>query len=457
MKTLTTLLLLSLPFLHPSAVRASESIEGRRGYELLQGLMSENGKQRRNAAEALLGAGDRRWVVPLVDTYFFIPGARRTEALEVLEGLTGASPGSRYLDWVGWVGGSDLEPPELYAQWKTELLAQIDERYRQVFHDGATVKIRLEEIVWGGVPLEGIPSVDHPEQLPAQRARYLEDSDRVFGVALGGEARAYPVKILSWHEMLNDVVGGEPVALSYCTLCGSGILYSTRTAGGEARSLGTSGLLYRSNKLMVDRDSLSLWSNLTGEAVVGREAASGSRLEMLPLTLTTWKAWREEHPDTTVMKPDRGAERRYGFRYREGAADERREGVSFPVWQRSALLDDKAEIFALRLDGRSKAYPLDRLDPGTLIEDRLGQTDLLLIVDRAGAVRAYDRGELRFVELGEDEVVDSEGRSWQITEEGLTPPPESALAPRARLAGHVAFWFGWYGFYPDTEVWGVDR
>ena len=193
---------------------------------------------------------------------------------------------------------------------------------------------------------------------------------------------------------------------------------------------------------MYDRESLSLWSNLTGEAVVGKRAASSSRLRMLPLTLTTWKAWREQHPDTTVMKPDRGAERRFGFSYQEGAADERREGVSFPVWQRSTLLDDKAEIFALRLDGQSKAYPLERLEPGLLIEDRVGETELLLVVDEAGTVRASERGDVRFTATAAGEVVDSEGRRWQVSEQELVPPSGSGLEPRARLAGHVAFWFG---------------
>src|SRR6185369_7988742 len=132
----------------------------------------------------------------------------------------------------------------------------------------------------------------------------LSGSERVFGVSVKGEARAYPLRILDWHEMVNDVVGGEPVTLSYCTLCGSGVLYATRGADGSARTFGTSGLLYRSNKLMVDRQTRTLWSNLTGEAVLGPLAAGPggpARLALLPVVVTTWQEWRARHPATTVL------------------------------------------------------------------------------------------------------------------------------------------------------------
>src|SRR5206468_9837405 len=134
--------------------------------------------------------------------------------------------------------------------------------------------------------VEGIPALERPPAVPAPAAAYLEDGERVFGASVGGARRAYPLRILGWHEMANDVLGGEPVTLSYCTLCGSALLVSGRTAAGDL-TFGTSGLLYRSNKLMLDRKTGTLWGNLTGEAVLGPLAAPPGgpplRLEALPL------------------------------------------------------------------------------------------------------------------------------------------------------------------------------
>jgi hypothetical protein len=288
----------------------------------------------------------------------------------------------------------------------------------------------------------------------------------VFGVSAGGEHRAYPRRILSWHEMANDVVGGEPVTLSFCTLCDSAVLYSGRLASGQVLTFGTSGLLYRSNKLMVDRPTGTLWSNLLGEAVVGplaggsagaEEPGGGpSRLEPLPVTLTTWAAWRSLHPETTVLalEPERG--RRWGFDYSPGAADRAREGVSFPVWQKSGRLDPKAEVYALRVGGAPKAYPVERLEAEGVVNDAVGGELVVLVSDpESGAVRAYRRGGRSFRRTEGGGLADQEDRRWRLTEEALVPPEDAAgLEPLERLPGHVTFWFGWFGFFPDTEVYG---
>ena len=266
------------------------------GYGLLDRLVAGPAEERRAAARTLTEAGDLSLVAGLVDAYFFLPKGQRAEALSALIALTGERPGERYHDWVELVGRRrDLAPKPGYLPYKAGLMAHIDPRFRQILYDGAPARIRPEEIVFGGVPVEGIPALDRPAHVPAAAAAYLSDSERVFGVSVKGETRAYPLRILDWHEMVNDVVGGEPVTLSYCTLCGSGVLYATRGADGEARTFGTSGLLYRSNKLMVDRQTRTLWSNLTGEAVLGRLADPAgtnkppARLAVLPVVVTTWK------------------------------------------------------------------------------------------------------------------------------------------------------------------------
>lgn len=450
----------------PSGAEVS-GLDPAEGYRLVRNLITGEARERRRAAGRLIEARDPTLVPGIVDGLFFVPTKDRGVILNVLESLTGEQRGRRYLDWVEYVGSrTDLAPKEGYSEWKASLLSRIDPRLGDLVR-GATARIRLEEVVWGGVRFEGIPALDRPAHVPATEAGYLRDDEEVYGVSAGGEHRAYPRRILSWHEMANDVVGGEPVTLSYCTLCGSAVLYSGRvdTGPGEGEvertlTFGTSGLLYRSNKLMVDRDTGTLWSNITGEAVIGRLAEpppDGSpvpSLEPLPVTTTTWGEWRARHPETTVLALDEARARRWGFDYRPGAADRARQGVSFPVWQKSARLDPKTEVYTLRLGGVPKAYPLDRLESLGVVNDTVGGEDLVLVSDPAsGAVRAYRRGGLVFARSDDGSLVDDEGRPWSLTEEALVPPPEAGLDPLVRVPGNNAFWFGWFGFYPETLLY----
>lgn len=428
------------------------------GYDLLRQLVDGDRRERRAAAGRLVDAGDPSLVPGLVDALFFIPASERRPALEALRTLSGEDPGHGYLEWVELVGRrDDIEPAAGYLDWKRELLSRIDERYGAVLYPGAPSRIRLQEVVSGGVVFEGIPALDDPPHVPAREAKRLRDGEQVFGIVLEGEARAYPLRYLSWHEMTNDVLGGEPFVLSYCTLCGSGIAWSTRAPDGSRRTFGTSGLLYRSNKLMVDRQSYTLWSNLTGEPVVGRLARSPIRLEMLPMTLTTWGAWKRRHPRTSVVYLDRRHGARWGYTYEPGLADRARAGVAFPVWQQSDRLERDAEIYGLRVGEAAKAYPLEALRAGELIHDRLGDTDLVLVVgDDGRTVRAFRAGGRRFRAAAETgHLRDDEGNLWRIAEHALEPPEGLQLEPLPRVPGHRAFWFGWYGFFPHTEVHAV--
>jgi uncharacterized protein DUF3179 len=428
------------------------------GYGLLRRLTSGSPEERTAAARALAAARDPSLVPGLVDAYFFLPRGERADVLAALAALTGERPGERYHDWVELVGRRrDLTPKPGYLAFKAELLARIDPRFKAILYDGAPARIRPEEIVFGGVPVEGIPALDRPAHIPAAAASYLSEAERVFGVSVQGEARAYPLRILDWHEMVNDVVGGEPVTLSYCTLCGSGVLYATRGADGSERTFGTSGLLYRSNKLMVDRQTRTLWSNLTGEAVLGRLAEAPARLAVLPVVVTTWKEWRSRHPATTVLALDPGMEQKWGFRYLPGAAGRRRAGVAFPVWLKSGALDPKAEIYAVRLGERAKAYPVERALKERVINDALGGDPLVVVADPgSGAVRVYRRGGRTFRPgPSAAELVDAEGRRWTAGEEALAPAePDPQIPPLPRLPGHQSFWLGWYAFFPQSELYG---
>lgn len=427
------------------------------GYGLVADLLSVTKKERRAAADRLNASGDASLVPGIVDAIFFAPRTARAELYDALAGLTGARQ-EGYHEWIEWVGAHDeITPKEGYVEWKRILFSRIDEDYREVFVPGAATRIRLEEILSGGVPVAGIPALDNPPTIAGEAARYLRQGERVFGVVVAGEARAYPVRILSWHELLNDVVGGEPITLSFCTLCGSGIIYSGRYGdGGETLTFDTSGLLYRSNKLMLDRQRKVLWSNLTGEPVVGELAVDGPALEMLPATLTTWREWLTRHPQTRVLdlkEIERTVGARHGFRYIPGAADRARSGVSFPVWLKSARLEADSEVYVLRLGGAPKAYPVERVLKEGVVNDRVGDVPLVLVGEAAsGAIRAYARGERVFAASAQrGMLVDDQGQPWRVGESALEAVVgESSLE---RIPGHVAFWFGWYAFYPQTEVY----
>jgi hypothetical protein len=173
------------------------------------------------------------------------------------------------------------------------------------------------------------------------------------------------------------------------------------------------------------------------------------------MTLTTWGEWRRAHPETTVTKLDAAFAARWGYEYRPNAANRRRSGVSFPVWLQSAALPAREEILGLRVAGRTKAYPTARVIQARLVHDRLGEADLVLVGEReSGSVRAYRRDGRTFQPgAATGELRDETGRVWRVTEESLLPSTEGA-SPLPRVPGVVAFWFGWYGFYPQTEVWG---
>jgi hypothetical protein len=231
-------------------------------------------------------------------------------------------------------------------------------------------------------------------------------------------------------------------------------VYSARKPDGGRFRFGTSGLLYRSNKLMVDRQTGSLWGNLTGEPVLGPLAKSGIRLPILAATVTTWGAWRRAHPATTVLRltPEHGE--RWGFRYLPGLADRARSGVSFPVWLRSGALPRAAEVYGLRHGAAAKAYLVDAVLRERVVHDRLGDLEIVLIGEATGAVRAYRSGGRRFGSSPQaGELRDAEGGTWRLEEEALVPIAAGGASRLERVPGHLALWFAWYGFFPHTEVY----
>ena len=398
----------------------------------------------------------RRWhnsfTIMLVELLAAVrSSATRDGILELLAAKTGQGFRDDRHGWYRWVWQTDPGIHPDYAQFKGRLYAQIDPRFERYFDHRPASAIRLDEIRWGGVERDGIPPLDHPQMLAAPAAAYLDDSNVVFGIEHQGEARAYPQRILGWHELVRDRIGGEELTGVYCTLCGSLVFYRSSIAGVQ-HILGTSGFLYRSNKLMYDHATESLWSTLTGEPVVGPLVGRDLRLEPLSVVTTTWGEWRRRHPATQVLSPATGFRRDYreGAAYREYFATDE---LMFPVPKLDRRLANKAEILALRwaeAPGESLAIAAELLRRQPVFHDRLGTVEFVVLTDTSGANRVYESAGRRFVSFdGKSTATDAEGMRWTLSEAALTHPAGAALR---RLPAHRAFWFGWHAAYPDTRL-----
>jgi len=238
-------------------------------------------------------------------------------------------------------------------------------------------------------------------------------------------------------------------------------VYSTNI-DGERVEFGTSGMLYRSNKLMYDRKTNTLWNQFTGVPAAGPLVGTGMRLELLPVVTTTWGEWLAAHPDTTVLAQETGL---YPGRFYESEWDARsiyfnyRETplTMFPVWRASDELSTKGQVIGLRVNGEAKAYPLDALRTDTVVNDELGGQPLVVVTVGSIGSRAYERGDRSFIleEGGNGEetlLTDNDGLLWRVEEAALVRIDDPSVQ-LPRIPTHNAYWFGWYSFYPETAVY----
>ena len=245
-------------------------------------------------------------------------------------------------------------------------------------------------------------------------------------------------------------------------------MYSTRV-NGETLEFGTSGLLYRSNKLMYDRGTNTLWNQFIGEPAVGPLVGSGIKLELLPVAVTTWGEWVKAHPDTTVLDIETGIYPPNSYQpewqpgsiyydYRTGA------DTMFPVWQQSDALSTKGQVLGLKINGATRAYPLQIFQRTPVINGSLGGENLVVVSDGAGGARAYQRGPDQFSiddnagdanagdQAGIAFLITQAGVRWRVTEEALVQVDNPSMR-LSRIPSHNAYWFGWYAFYPDSDVY----
>jgi hypothetical protein len=268
------------------------------------------------------------------------------------------------------------------------------------------------EILPGGPPRDGIPAIDHPRFLPAAAADLAPEA-RVLGIAYRGQARAYPVAVLERHEIVNDRFGKRPVVVSYCPLCGTGLAFRA-DPDGQALAFGVSGLLYRSNLLLYDRATDSLWTQMGGRAISG--ALRGARLTPVAVHHTNWSAWRARHPNSQVLR----APRLTALRAR-GESPYADYAQSPDLWQPVGLPDRrlplKEPVIGVVVNGQAKAWSLRALAGAEApLHDRVG--------DQAVSVH-YDAGS------ASAQVRDADG----------------AVVPST-----TGYWFAWAAFHPDTRI-----
>lgn len=321
-------------------------------------------------------------------------------------------------------------------------------------------------IVSGGPPPDGIPPIDQPRFSRAQSVGWLTDAEPLLLLTVAGETRGYPLQIMTWHEIVNDTVGGVPVAVTYCPLCNSGVAFERRAAG-RVLSFGTSGRLYADNLVMYDRQTESLWPQLTGQAALG--VLTGTKLRGIPLGAVAWSDFRAAHPDAWVLTRDTGHDRPYGRNPYAGYDDPSGE-VLFDLPSQDPRLRVKERVVGVAGTADAVAVLRSGLARTGVVEVTIdGQP--LVVWHRPGQVSALDderiaRGRdvgtvavfepvvtgrrLHFVVSGNGFADRETGSRWNVLGNATAGPLKGRRLPARQ---HLdTFWFAWVTFHPDTRV-----
>ena len=270
-----------------------------------------------------------------------------------------------------------------------------------------------KKIRGGGPPKDGIPSIDNPKYVSVAEAdQWIQDNELVLAIIYKGVKRVYPLQIMVWHEIVNDKIAGDPILITYCPLCGSGIAYE-RKINGEEVEFGTSGKLFNSNLVMYDRKTDTYWQQIDGKAIVGE--LTGMELKEISIDTVVWRDWKKAHPDSEVLSQDTGFARDYG-RDPYGSYYED-SFLFFPVEDRDDRVHPKTVIFGIELNNQFKAYKEDDLKETGMIEEQFAGVNIKAERDEVGIVKFTN------LDTGEEIVKERD------------------------------FWFAWYAFHPETELY----
>lgn len=269
--------------------------------------------------------------------------------------------------------------------------------------------VPVEQILKGGPSRDGIPAIDEPVFHIASRTENIRPDSRVLGIHLNGKAKAYPIDILNWHEIVNDKFNGQPVTISYCPLCGTGMAFKT----SEEEGFGVSGLLYNSDMLLYDRKSESLWSQIKKTAISGLR--QGEKLTSIPLMHTDWQSWQAQYPESLLLSRETAYRRNYDESPYLGY--DTSENLFFPITHEDKRYPKKASIIGLSQNDKQKVWPLSELNKATSpLTDTIDDLQVLVHFDA------------------------EKDHAWLTDNDGN-------LLPAVR-----GYWFAWMAFYPNSEV-----
>jgi hypothetical protein len=311
---------------------------------------------------------------------------------------------------------------------------------------------------WSGISMEVNTNVGTYISKPR-----LSADEPVIGVARAGEARAYPLRLLNWHEVVNDEFGG-PLLVTYCPLCGSAMT-AVRRAAGEETVFGVSGLLYRNDLVMYDRATDSLWSQIIATAIRGE--LTGETLQLVPSTLTTWGEWQETYPDTVVLRPppdsgtigDAGPANYDQYPYGQYRTDSK-IGLGGSADDGDGRLHPKTTVIGVERDDAAVAYPLPIVQEAGVVNDTVGNLPVVVAATADGTLVAYVRrvdGEAVPVERADETHLRAAGSRWQVTTGRAVDGPPQGPGLEAANDTSPMFFFAWTDFNAETEVYGVDR
>ncbi len=379
-------------------------------------------------------------------------------ALSVIAVACGSTGGS---DTISGVPNDDdpsddpshrLDPRVLNSDWST---------------DFSIHSVPLGEFLSGGPRKDGIRSLEDPPFISIEEGNEsFVDNEPVIAIEINGDARAYPLGILTQHEIANDVIGGVPVAVTFCPLCNSAIVFA-RELDGIVYEFGVSGVLRNSDLVMYDRTTETWWQQFTGEAIVGE--LTGALLDVVASTTVSWADFKETFPDGQVMSTDTGFGRNYGFNpYIGYDSDESPFLFRGPPDTRLSPIE---RVVALELNGDAIAYPFTQLEEVRVIHDTVGGEEVVVLfqfgtasaldgsqigdsrdVGAAGVFRPVADGRpLTFSADGDDIIDDQTGSRWNVLGRAIDGKLAGAQLELVAHANH--FWFAWAAFKPETRIY----
>jgi len=285
----------------------------------------------------------------------------------------------------------------------------------EIASDFKHAKIKKDELIKGcAAGKDCIPSIDNPNFETASQSNWLDPEDIIFALDYQGIQRAYPQRILNWHEIVNDKIGDDHIIITFCPLCGSAVAF-TPQVNSTFTQFGVSGFLHNSDLVMYDRLEGNLWQQITGEAIVGPAAKRNEVLEQIPIITTTWSSWKSKHPQTQVLSRNTGFTRNYNqYPYGTYESDDQ---LLFGVKNQDNSLPLKTVVYGIELNGLTKAYPQSNFENNSIVKDQINGISII--------IEKLDSGQIKVTRTD--------------TNQELIP---------LRL-----FWFAWAAFNPDTLLY----